>query len=107
MQVGGYTSINSLESADVGNTGMARDRVLGYYQDFQSKLKDLMLTMTDTTKDLSLDGQVIKSEARGGAAEQFLVNNWLSEQDFIFNQLLDNYKFTLTLDKELRNISAV
>ena len=107
MQVGGFTAINTLENNNVGDTSQARDRVVGYYQDFQSKLKDLMLTMTDTSKDLELDGFKIKAEERGGAAEQFLVNNWLSEQDFIFNQLLDNYKFTLSLDKELRNISAV
>ncbi len=107
MQVGGFSAINTLENSNVGDTSQARDRVIGYYQDFQSKLKDLMLTMTDTSQDLELDGFKIKSEDRGGAAEQFLVNNWLSEQDFIFNQLLDNYKFTLSLDKELRNISAV
>jgi|GEM_PF-2055363 len=88
-----------------GASGKARDRVLSYYESFQAKLKELMSMLTDDNKDLELDGYKIPAEQKNGAAGQYLVNNWLSEQEFIFSQLLDAYKFEQSLEQKLNNIS--
>lgn len=82
----------------------ARDRVLSYYEDFQAKLKELMLTLTTDDKPLELDGFKIPADQKNGAAATYLINNWLSENDFILSQLLDAYKFEQTLEQKLNNV---
>ena len=87
------------------SSGKSRDRVLGFYKGFQSELGELMKTLMDDSQDLVLDGKLIPADQKNGAAGTYLINNWLSEQEFIFSQLLDAYKFEQTLENKLNNTS--
>lgn len=85
---------------------VTRDRVLDYYEDFQASLRGLMGMLTNEDEDLVLDGQMIPADQKNGAAGTYLVNNWLSEQEFVFSQLLDAYKFEQTLESKLNNVTG-
>jgi len=76
-----------------------RDKVVDFYKSFKFELSGLMDTLTDDTKDLELDGKRIAADQKNGAAGTFLISQWQSEQEFIFSQLLENYKFLQTLEK--------
>ncbi len=90
--------------SEIGTGTVARDRVVSYYTDFQASLRSLMGMLTDEDADLVLDGQIIPADQKNGAAGTYLVNEWLSEQEFVFSQLLDAYKFQQTMDSKINNI---
>lgn len=81
----------------------AKDKVIGFYKGFQSQLGDLMKTLLDDTKPLQLDGYNIPADQKSGTAGTMLIEQWRSEQDFIFSQLLDAYKFEQTLANKLNS----
>lgn len=87
------------------NTPRARDRVLGFYKSFQSEMGDLMKMLLDDSKDLELSGYKIPADQKNGAAASYLINNWLDEQNFVFSQLLDAYKFEQSLENKLNQMA--
>lgn len=85
--------------------GVSRDRVLDFYGGFKSELGNLMQTLIDPDADLELDGFKLDASSKNGAAGTYLINEWLSEQEFIFSQLLESYKFEQTLENKINNFS--
>jgi hypothetical protein len=85
---------------------VSRDKVLDFYKDFRAELADLITNFSDDSQDLELDGRVIAADQKYGAAGTYLVENWLSEQQFVFSQLLEAYKFEQTLENKLNSITG-
>ncbi len=85
--------------------GVSRDKVLDFYGGFKSELGNLMQTLIDPEADLELDGFKLDADAKTGAAGTYLINEWMSEQEFIFSQLLESYKFEQTLENKINNFS--
>jgi hypothetical protein len=83
-----------------------RDKVLEFYGGFHAEMGSLMKTLINEDAPLVLDGYTLDADAKSGAAGQYLINQWISEQEFIFSQLLDAYKFEQTLENKINNLSA-
>jgi hypothetical protein len=99
-------SIMSSLFPEIGiDTKVSRNCVIEFYRDFKTSLADLMANLMDDSEELTIGGVTIPVGQRGGAAEQYAVNEWLSEQEFIFSQLLESYKFEQSLESKINNIS--
>ncbi|MBN2058436.1 MAG: hypothetical protein JW782_06555 [Candidatus Saganbacteria bacterium] len=88
------------------SSGSSRDKVLDFYGDFRNELLGLLDVLTDDEADLELDGIKIDADMKNGAAGTYLINSWMSEQEFIFAQLMDALKFESTLDKTINSVAA-
>jgi len=84
---------------------VSRDRVLNYYSGFLSSLSDVMGMLTDEDADLQVGSYLISAENKNGAAGTYALNEWMSEQEFVFSQLLDAYKFQQNLENKINNFS--
>ncbi len=104
MVNGNPSAIGAQLFTDIGiDTKVSRNRVLDFYRDFRSELGDLMKNLMNDDEDLVVGGYRIDSGQKNGAAATYLVNSWLSEQEFIFSQLLESYKFEQKLDDKINN----
>ena len=95
---------SSITDFNIGSVG-SKDRVLDFYSDFRGEMANLMGVLTDPEADLELNGFKLDAENKNGAAGSYLINEWLSEQEFIFSQLLESYKFEQTLENKINNFS--
>jgi len=87
----------------LGNTTRARDRVVDFYQSFQSELGRLMKELADPeTEEVEIDGIRLQKDSM---ALSFLLPEWQDRNNFILSQLLEAYKFEQTLENKLNNIS--
>ena len=87
------------------SSGSGRDRVLDYYTDFRKELSALMSNLMDDGQDLELGGRIIPAEQKAGAAGTYLINSWVSDQEFVFSQLLESFKFEQSLENKINNLS--
>jgi hypothetical protein len=95
---------NPVEEMQI-SSGSGRDRVLDYYTDFRKELANLMTNMMDENEDLELGGRIIPAEQKAGAAGTYLINSWVSDQEFVFSQLLESFKFEQSLENKINNLS--
>lgn len=105
MAINGVNSGLDLVSSLTDNLSSGRDRVLAFYGDFKSEMATMMMQLLDDDSDLYIGGVKIDSENKTGTAATYMLSEWQSEQDFVFSQLLDSYKFEQTLENKLNNIS--
>ncbi|MFH1361973.1 MAG: hypothetical protein ABIH69_04900 [bacterium] len=84
---------------------ISRNEVTDFYSGFKSSLADVMGMLTDEGSDLEVGGYRIAADQKNGSAGTYLLNEWLSEQEFIFSQLLESYKFQQNLENKINNFS--
>lgn len=82
-----------------------KSRILEYYGDFRKTLSELLDSLSDEKKDLVLNGRRLSAEEKNGAAGTYMIEEWKSEQDFIFSQLLESLKFGQSLENKLNNLT--
>ena len=106
MAGGIYGPIAGAMMTEMGlDTSVSKDRVLDFYGGFRAELGDLMKMLIDDEAPLKLGNYELSADAKHGTAGTYLINSWLSEQEFIFAQLLDAYKFEQTLENKINNFS--
>lgn len=98
-------SMSLFPEASANFANVSRDKVLNYYNGFRSSLSDVVGMLTDPEADLQIGSYLISADNKNGTAATYALNEWMSEQEFIFSQLLDAYKFQQTLENKVNNFS--
>jgi hypothetical protein len=88
---------------EINKASGSRDRVVEFFKDFQSEMKDLMKTLADdNVQEIEIDGIKVKKDS---TALSYLLPEHFSRQEFTLSSLLDAYKFEQTMENKLNNIS--
>ena len=93
--------------SDYFSGGSPRNQIEDFYRSFKSELGNLFTSLTDDKSDIVLDdGTVIPAAQKDGAAAAFAIPNWMQDKEFVFNQLLDAFKFMQNLENKLNNAAS-
>jgi hypothetical protein len=96
---------NAAFELDAGQV-KGQSRVIDFYKGFRSELGDLMKNLMNDEEDLSVGNYLIPAAHKHGAAGTYAINEWLSEQEFVFSQLLESIKFEQNLENKANNLFA-
>jgi len=81
-----------------------QSQVVDFYKGFRSELAALMKNLMNDEEDLSIGTYLIPAAHKHGAAGTYAINEWLSEQEFVFSQLLESIKFEQNLENKANNL---
>lgn len=98
-------NVSSVASLSSISSSVLRDQILTYYADFRSVLGDTMSVLADPSQT-TIDFEGYQDLDKQGTAFTYLLQNYLSESEFTLGQLLDIYKYMLTIETKFNNSVA-